>query len=161
MLVPLSHQAEPLEKSSKGTIIRRAAEARFRSDTERAYKRLESNGDAFVEDKDLPAHLIDLIKTIKLTDEPLDQETELFSYGMDSIACMQLRYRLQQLIPNSERELPLSIVEDCGSVKRLTEYIIHARNGATDFQAEDGSDQDKINWSNLATSSEAAARSSR
>jgi hypothetical protein len=28
-------------------------------------------------------------------------------------------------------------------------------------QAEDGSDQDKINWSNLATSSEAAARSSR
>ncbi|KAF2650246.1 acetyl-CoA synthetase-like protein [Lophiostoma macrostomum CBS 122681] len=137
MLVPLSHQAKPLEKSSKGTIIRRAAEARFRSDIERAYKRLESNNDAFIEDKDLPAHLIELIKTIKLTDEPLDQDTELFSYGMDSIACMQLRYRLQQLISNSDRELPLSIVEDCGSVKRLTEYLIHSRHGATDFQAED------------------------
>ena len=136
MLVPLPHQSKPLEKSSKGTIIRRAAESRFEEEIERAYGSQESAHSPDVKDDDLPKHLISLIQSITSQSAEVTEDTDLFSYGVDSIACMQLRTRLRSLIPNCEDQLPMSVVEDCGTIRRLTDYVLRKRHGVLDTGGE-------------------------
>jgi thioester reductase-like protein len=137
MLVPLPHQDQPLEKSSKGTIIRRAAESRFEDFINSAYGSQDSDSSPEVNDEDLSEHLIDLIQSITGQRAELNNDMDLFSYGVDSIACMQLRTRLRRLIPDSEDQLPMSIVEDCGTVRRLIDYVLRKRHGQSDSGSED------------------------
>ena len=89
MLIPLPHQ-EPLEKSSKGTLIRRVAEARFEDIINRSYEEQESNQKVDVSDEELPQHLKGLVQSITSQSADLTDDVDLFSYGVDSIACMQL-----------------------------------------------------------------------
>ncbi|KAF1943444.1 hypothetical protein EJ02DRAFT_510963 [Clathrospora elynae] len=137
MLVPLPHQEQPLEKSSKGTIIRRAAESRFEDVINSAYDSQESEEAPQVKDEELSQHLINLIQTMTGQSAHMNEDVDLFSYGVDSIACMQLRMRLRHLIPNFEGQLPMSVVEDCGTIRRLTDYILRKRHGETDTGEED------------------------
>ncbi|CAN9450869.1 unnamed protein product [Alternaria alternata] len=141
MLIPLSHQDEPLEKSSKGTIIRRAAESRFEDIINYAYKSQDSESSPEVSDKDLPQHLVSLIQSMTGQTAGLNEDMDLFSYGVDSIACMQLRTRLRRLIPNFEGQLPMSVVEDCGTIRRLADYVLRKRHGQID---SDGEDEEKL-----------------
>jgi thioester reductase-like protein len=136
MLIPLPVQEQPLEKSSKGTIIRRAAESRFEDVIERAYD--EQNGDetADVPDEHLSQHLTGLIQSMTSQSAELTEDMDLFSYGVDSIACMQLRTRVRRLIPNCEQALPMSIIEDCGTVQRLVNYVLRMRHGESDVMEE-------------------------
>ena len=67
----------------------------------------------------------------------LNEDMDLFSYGVDSIACMQLRTRLRRLIPNFEGQLPMSVVEDCGTIRRLADYVLRKRHGQIDSDGED------------------------
>lgn len=137
MLVPMPHQEQPLEKSSKGTIIRRAADARFEEIINAAYDSRESGGTVDVADEDLSKYLAELIKTMTSHSEEPSVDTDLFSYGVDSIACMQLRIRLKRLMPNYTQDLPMSVIEDCGTIRRLSEYVLRKRNGDADASEED------------------------
>jgi thioester reductase-like protein len=137
MLIPLPHQEQPLEKSSKGTIIRRAAEPRFEDVINSAYGSQDSGAASDVSDEDLPQYLIGLIKSMTGQTGELKEDMDLFSYGVDSIACMQLRTRLRRLVPNFEGQLPMSVVEDCGTIRRLTDYVLSRRRGDTDTSGED------------------------
>ncbi|KAF2015863.1 hypothetical protein BU24DRAFT_391156 [Aaosphaeria arxii CBS 175.79] len=137
MLVSLPHQRQGLEKSSKGTIIRKAAEERFRQDIEAAYDKLESTNQVTVADEDLPKYLAGMVQSITSSESPPNPTKDLFSYGIDSVASMQLRSRLRSLIPKSSDNLPLSIVEDCGSIERMCQYIINKRRGAAGTETED------------------------
>jgi thioester reductase-like protein len=137
MLVPLPHQDHPLEKSSKGTIIRRAADARFEDVITGAYDSQDSDEATEVADEDLPKHLTELIKAVTSQSDEPGEDVDLFSYGVDSIACMQLRTRLRRLIPNCEQSLPMSVIEDCGTIRRLTEYVLRKRHGESDTNQED------------------------
>jgi thioester reductase-like protein len=137
MLVPLPHQTQPLEKSSKGTIIRGAANARFEKIIDGAYDSQEAGEDSEVADEDLPKHLVNLIQSLTSQSDELTENMDLFSYGVDSIACMQLRTRIRRLIPNCKQDLPMSVIEDCGTIQRLTEYILRKRHGESDASAED------------------------
>jgi thioester reductase-like protein len=136
MLIPLPHQ-EPLEKSSKGTLIRRVAEARFEEIINRAYDEQDSNESEHVSDDELPQHLKGLIQSVTSQSADLTDDMDLFSYGVDSIACMQLRTRLRGLIPNCDKPLPMSVIEDCGSIKRLTDYVLRRRHGEMGAIEED------------------------
>ena len=136
MLVPLPHQ-EPLEKSSKGTLIRRVAEARFEAVINRAYEDQDSNQAVDVSDEELPRYLKQLIQSITSQSADLTDDMDLFSYGVDSIACMQLRSRLRGLIPDCDKPLPMSVIEDCGSIERLTNYIMRSRHGESGTMEED------------------------
>jgi thioester reductase-like protein len=136
MLIPLPHQ-EPLEKSSKGTLIRRTAEARFEDIINHAYDEQDSDDSVNVSDDELPQHLRDLIQSITSQSAELTDDMDLFSYGVDSIACMQLRTRLRGLIPNCDKPLPMSVIEDCGSIKRLTDYVLRKRHGESGAVEED------------------------
>lgn len=136
MLIPLPHQ-EPLEKSSKGTLIRRVAEARFEDVINHAYDEQDSNESVNVSDDELPQHLKGLIQSITSQSADLTNDMDLFSYGVDSIACMQLRTRLRGLIPDCDKPLPMSVIEDCGSIKRLTDYVLRRRHGESGVIEED------------------------
>lgn len=136
MLIPLPHQ-EPLEKSSKGTLIRRVAEARFEEIINRAYEEQDSKESTHISDDNIPQYLKGLIQSITSQSAELTDDMDLFSYGVDSIACMQLRTRLRRLIPSCDKPLPMSVIEDCGSIKRLTDYILRRRYGETGAIEED------------------------
>ena len=137
MLIPLPRQKQPLEKSSKGTIIRRAAESRFEEIIKQSYNAQESDEVVEVRDEDLTKHLTALMQTVTSQSDELTEDVDLFSYGVDSIACMQLRTRVRRLIPNYQQTLPMSVIEDCGTIRRLTEYILRKRHGESNADEED------------------------
>ena len=136
MLVPLPHQ-EPLEKSSKGTLIRRVAEARFEEVINYAYDNQAADQSCEIADEHLPQHLKSLIQSVTSQSADLTEDMDLFSYGVDSIACMQIRTRLKGLIPHCDKPLPMSVIEDCGSIKRLTDFILRKRHGESGAVEED------------------------
>lgn len=137
MLISMPHQTEPLEKSSKGTIMRKASEVRYARDIGAAYQSKADGDTRHIDDESLPQYLSELIQTLVQGASLPAQDTDLFSYGVDSIACMKLRSRLRQLTPNYSKEFPLSIVEDCGNVRNLAKYIIRKRHGEADAESED------------------------
>jgi thioester reductase-like protein len=137
MLIPVPYQAEPLEKSSKGTIIRRAADARFCQFIDGAYDTTYETEKKDVDDAEIPQYLVRIIQDMVPNAKSLEEDADLFSYGVDSIVCMRLRNRLRQLISGHKQDLPLSIVEDSGTVRGLSEYILRKRHGAPDLEDED------------------------
>lgn len=137
MLIPVEHQEKVLEKSSKGTIIRKVAEARFKDRIDAAYQTDDGQKSENVDDKDLPQYLAKLVQSTIQSSEPPKEDDDLFSYGVDSIACIRLRSRLRQLTPNYNQKLPLSVVEDCGTIRELSRYILLKRHGETDADTQD------------------------
>lgn len=137
MLVPMAWGPEALEKSSKGTVMRRKAEEQYEQVIERAYEQLSVGGGAEVADVEVSRFIADLIEGVVLKSKRLAEEDDLFAYGVDSVACMQIRYGLNQLLPQTSSELPLSVVEDCGTVKKLSEFIIKLRRGESYEDSED------------------------
>ena len=128
----------PLEKSSKGTIIRGSTETRFAESIEDAYTRMSSSSIGNdVSDDDVPRALTQLIESIVPKQKKLETDTDLFSFGVDSVAGMQIRYGMRQLLPPSAKQLPLNVVEDCGTVARLADYIVKQRHGQEFHDDED------------------------
>lgn len=140
MLVPMPYQEAPLEKSSKGTVIRRAAEERYRADIARAYDMLDAASSEDVPDSEISSTIIKNIKALLGQDADLYTDTDLFSFGVDSVASVQIRYTLRRLLPPKDKEVPINIVEDCGTVSRLTEWVLRRRRGE---EREDSEDDDE------------------
>ncbi|ORX97556.1 hypothetical protein BCR34DRAFT_577858 [Clohesyomyces aquaticus] len=139
MLTPMPHLDIGLEKSSKGTIIRRSVEERFKDVINGAYETLDVMSEECIRDEDVQSRLMGLVKSIVATPQLLTEDTDLFSFGVDSIASMQLRNRLRWFLSASDTQddLPLSIVEDCGTVRRLSDYILQRRQGESTANVED------------------------
>ena len=122
MLIIMPYDTAGLEKSSKGTVMRRQAEERFSNIIEKAYQSDDSqmnsqNGDAHIPDNMLPVAVLKMIKSVLSSEETIPEDADLFTYGVDSVACMQIRVKLQKLLPPSSAALPLNVVYDCGSIK--------------------------------------------
>jgi len=161
MLVPMTTLNTPLEKSSKGTLIRGAAEKRFSKEIDNAYVQMGSisSGDSYVPDSKVLGAVKDIVQSVVTSKGALDDDADLYAFGVDSVAGMQIRYGLRQLLSRNEndksndnaggetaekgqeqnrKQLPLNIVEDCGTVRRLADWIVKARHG-------DARDSQKIN----------------
>lgn len=122
MLTVMPKDRAGLERSSKGTVMRRPAEERFASIIEKAYLGIDSsengeNGNADVPDEKLPGTIFDIIKSVLGSNESIPEDADLFACGVDSVACVQIRARLQRLFPSSTAALPLNVVYDCGSIR--------------------------------------------
>ncbi|CAD0096493.1 unnamed protein product, partial [Aureobasidium mustum] len=141
MLVAMAVLDQPLEKSSKGTLQRSVVEARFAQDIDKAYTNMGSFNVGDVPDEKVRDVIIEMIESIVPKKTKLEDNTDLFSYGVDSVAGMQIRYGLRQLLPQSTKQLPLNVVEDCGTVKRLAEYVVKQRHGE---ELADEEDEDKL-----------------
>ncbi|KAK6372383.1 putative NRPS-like protein biosynthetic cluster [Lithohypha guttulata] len=133
MLIPMPYDESPLEKSSKGTILRNKAVERYASNIEQSYNAVQVDGTQ-VSDEKVPETILGLIETIvgKEKGADLRLDVDLFSHGVDSVACVQIRHGLRPLVPK-ETQLPLTVVEDSVTVAGLSETIIKLRHG----QAED------------------------
>ena len=128
MLVPMSFEEVSLEKSSKGTILRRKAEEKFAHHIRKAYAH-STLGNQEIKDEDLSDALLQLVASIIGRNDNLDIDTGLFEFGADSVACIQLRANIINLLPKSKTSIPLTIVEDCGTIRNLASYVLRRRNG--------------------------------
>ncbi|KAI9693906.1 MAG: putative secondary metabolism biosynthetic enzyme [Bathelium mastoideum] len=137
MLVPMpSYASQGLEKSSKGTLLRKQAEQKFQHFIRQAYSG-DDEDVAFVSDGDVKNKILEITQSCVQGGEQLTAETNLFSFGLDSAASLQIRSSLRKLLPKGSGPLPLTIVEDCGNVQELSNFIERSRHGETHSSKED------------------------
>lgn len=144
MLFPMPFNEAPLEKSSKGTLIRRSAEERYEQQIEQAYSQSTKQSD--ISDERMTEHIRDIVlSTMDFSSDKeamLDDTTDLFAHGVDSIASIQIRSKLRGLLSKDASALPATIVEDSGTIEKLSEAILDLRHGR---QSEnDAEDQFKL-----------------
>ena len=145
MLTVMPKDAPGLEKSSKGTILRSQAEKRYSLEIARAYETgpdSSANGvysitQEEVSDEEVPTVILKIIQRVLNTSNSIPVEGDLFSLGVDSSHCIQIRALLQsQILPSTAPQLPLNVVYDWGTIRRLSGYLISIRKGQK-MQAED------------------------
>lgn len=145
MLTVMPNDSHNLEKSSKGTIMRGQAEKRYAPEIARAYTsrpHTSANGifsstEDEVADEDVPISILRIVQHVLDTYSPIPEEGDLFSLGVDSVHCMQIRALVQsRILPSSGPQLPLNVVYDCGTIKKFSRYLISIRKGQQ-VEAED------------------------
>ncbi|PFH62471.1 hypothetical protein XA68_13373 [Ophiocordyceps unilateralis] len=126
----------PLEKSSKGSILRRQAEERYAQVIESAYHVAKplSSPTTQVPDEQLLPTVLDCFH--RVLGRQIDPGDDLFRQGVDSIACIQIRNLLQSGCL-TRAELPANILYDKGTVKRLVAYLQRLRNGGNCNESEE------------------------
>lgn len=97
MMFAMPTSEPPLEKSSKGTVLRRQAEERYESIIEMAYQNQRTQNRSSVPDHDLPLAVLEIIKTVVEPKDVIPDDGDLFAHGVDSVACMQIRASLQSV----------------------------------------------------------------
>ena len=112
MLVVMPADAPKLEKSSKGSVLRGQAVKTYRSQIEAAYDKGPSSSispfnepsRSEIPDHQIPYHILTIIQKVIDRTLPIPENADLFSVGVDSVACMQIRAMLQ----NVSDDFPLS-----------------------------------------------------
>lgn len=137
MLLPMMQLDPPLEKSSKGTILRGVAEERFKTVIEQAYSSADDTSIGFISDEDVLKELKRLIQSVVGAPVEPGDNVDLFAYGVDSVSGIRIRRQVGQLLAESTKELPLNIVEDCGTVERLAKFVVGQRHGNTTLASGD------------------------
>ncbi|OAL38085.1 hypothetical protein AYO20_02537 [Fonsecaea nubica] len=152
MLVPMAPLEGGLEKSSKGTVLRSRAEARFAEAIDAAYAEKESlpkgvgvsvDSSPEVSDSDIPARIREIVENVVCAGgrngnsdgdsdgDALTEHTDLFAYGVDSVASIQIRRALFRLLPRGSA-LSLTVVQDTGTIAELSDLILRVRSGRGD-----------------------------
>ena len=137
MLVVMSKDAPSLAKSSKGTIIRGEVESTFKKVIRETYEGpMAADGlqvhqnDGVVADGEVSKKVLDIVKQVTAKSDPIPVDADLFSYGVDSVACMQIRGLLQShIIGRKIPALPLNVVYDNGNIGRLAQFLVKFRKG--------------------------------
>ncbi|KAL8926702.1 MAG: hypothetical protein Q9208_002776 [Pyrenodesmia sp. 3 TL-2023] len=134
MLVVMDPEAPRLEKSSKGTVLRAQAQERYAREIQSAYDKgndnIELEEPVNIPDDEIPAAVVRIIKDVIGTPERIPEDADLFSFGIDSVACMAIRAKLQaRILRPGSPQLPLNVVYDCGNIKRLSKYLLDIRQG--------------------------------
>ena len=101
MLIVMEAEAPDLEKSSKGTVLRTQAEKTYKKQIKGAYDQRIADGDDTgsnsIPEYEIPTAVLDIIKTVLGTSDRIPDDADLFSYGVDSVACMAIRAKLQSV----------------------------------------------------------------
>lgn len=121
----------PLQKSSKGTVMRKLAEEQYASEIKAAYEGSSSGGSS-IADGEVESFVLDAVRAVMSSSDrpsaPLQTDTDLFAYGIDSVASVQIRHAVSRLLPETSGRLPLTIVQDTGSVRKLSQALIDLRH---------------------------------
>ncbi|KAM0544709.1 hypothetical protein ACHAPJ_011696 [Fusarium lateritium] len=126
VVVPTKDGEKPLEKSSKGTILRRQAEQRYAAEVEGAYDSKTSSQN--IPDQQLPGAVADSFHQV--LGRHVEPDQDLYRQGVDSIACIQIRKLIEQTCLSHQSEsLPLNVIYDQGTVDALVEYLRRVRKG--------------------------------
>lgn len=119
----------PLEKSSKGTILRSRAEERYGAEIGASYN---YDGNKTASSKDIPddaihAALLEIFMDV--LGRSVDPTKDLFQQGVDSIACIQVRHIVNATILQSSQQMPFNTIYDQGNIDRLAKFIVSYRGG--------------------------------
>lgn len=127
-----SHEVT-LPKSSKGTILRRQAESLFSDKINNVYGSNETAKECDREEVADGEVSMEIQKIIAgVLGRHVDPKVDLFSQGVDSIACARVRKKIsQRLLPASHQALPMNVIYDHGSIENLVTYIIRLRHPAS------------------------------
>lgn len=141
MLIPMPYKENALEKSSKGTVLRKQAEEVYATEIESSYQRQQAEI-ANVTDDQLLQVVMDIVRPFVSKDDTdvFTENSDLFAHGVDSIACVRIRYSLIPLLPGGTK-LPLTVVEDYGSASALAAAILKIRQGNAVPQLDDQASQ--------------------
>ena len=134
MLVPMRHSKDALPKSSKGTVMRRSAEERYAKEIDGAYTTDVQGSYKEVPDSQVQSTILEIVNSTMGLDSQspnrVTDDTDLFESGVDSVASIRIRQAILGLLQVPQRSsLPLTVVEDAGTVTRLTNYVIAVRQG--------------------------------
>lgn len=125
VVVPVKNGEKPLEKSSKGTVMRRRAEEKYSEFIESAYT---SKTSASVTDDQLLDTVLDCFSQV--LGSKVNTEKDLYQQGVDSMSCVQIRKMVESRCLPGSRQLPMNIVYDKGTVNALVEHLRLVRQGA-------------------------------
>lgn len=132
-----------IPKSSKGTILRRQAEALFSEDIERIYaeEQILEEEASFNEIPD--SEVLDQLTNVfgDVLGRTVNPSKDLFAQGVDSLACSRLRKSIsRKFFSESYTSLPLNMIYDQGTIERLSKYILRCRaSGSTTVGNHEGS----------------------
>lgn len=117
----------PLEKSSKGTILRRQAEEKYAHFIDSAYEEgVADEEDTVVLDGELPEKVLECFT--RVLGREVHTDKDIYNQGVDSLACVQIRRLIERTcVPEAQRPLPLNIVYDQGTVNALVQYLRRKR----------------------------------
>ncbi|KAM5373929.1 hypothetical protein ACJZ2D_006758 [Fusarium nematophilum] len=123
-------ESSPLEKSSKGTILRRQAEERYAREIDSAYNQRNSTtyGREITNDQ-LQAQVAD--RFLRVLGHKLDPDQDLYRQDVDSIACIQIRKLIESsCLPQQDEPLPMNVIYDRGTITALMAYLQKIREGS-------------------------------
>ncbi|KAL9051974.1 MAG: hypothetical protein Q9162_005697 [Coniocarpon cinnabarinum] len=127
MLVPIRHDENKLQKSSKGTVLRNKALETYAATISTAYRRLSSPANDAVPDAEMPDAISKIVQAVAGS-PGIEPSEDLFAHGVDSLGSIQIRHALRRLLPPERGELPVSIVEDCATISKLSDFILRSRH---------------------------------
>ena len=129
MMTLVGSDEAPLQKSSKGTILRKQAEERFRDVIEDIFSGVgdpdaDTNGQVTdeVSDANVPEATTQIIASV-MGRKKIQPDEDLFHAGVDSMACITIRSMLQQVSKASSRWIA------CGMLT-ISRQSSHRRRGS-------------------------------
>ena len=134
MFIIMPSDASGLPKSSKGSVMRRLAETKYSKFIDNAYAEISNttSDSPNTPTRPLPDHTIPeavqgILRVVTGNQEPIDEDADLYSLGIDSLACMQIRASLRYIL--RMEDMPFNVVYDNGTIRNLVQFLINARSG--------------------------------
>ncbi|ORY88492.1 acetyl-CoA synthetase-like protein [Leucosporidium creatinivorum] len=127
----------PIPKADKGSFIRRKVYAEFKDKIEGVYSALEGDDTAEADKKDvgsveeMETALFELVKSVAGGDEGLTKDTDLFSYGLDSLAAGRIRNALQRDFRLGGKKLSTNFVFEQPTIAQAASFLVAFASGKT------------------------------
>ncbi|KAK3936987.1 hypothetical protein QBC46DRAFT_295147 [Diplogelasinospora grovesii] len=128
-VVNVPENQTPLDKSSKGTILRSRAEARYSREIHATYNPCQSRSlpEQDVADGDISGHICRIFE--QFLGRRIDPDHDVYQQGVDSMACLQLRTLIKSTLLKRHEDLPANIIYDMSTVRALAQYVSEMRQG--------------------------------
>jgi hypothetical protein len=130
MRIPRSHirvmpsDTPSLQRSSKGTLLRKPAEQFYQTVIEELYSGDQAltteSGEARtdIRNENLEKYLAGIVSEELGLEAKIRGDQDFFALGVDSVTCARLRGRIGREVLRGHDELPFNVVYDCGNVQR-------------------------------------------
>ncbi|PBP15752.1 putative NRPS-like enzyme [Diplocarpon rosae] len=136
MCIVLTGRHSPLERSSKGTLLRSQAEKAYAMEIENAYRVGESDTQNQIKTKSGTVENEDIVSIVRMTmteiiGAVMEDDADFYQSGVDSARATQARSRVG-------KSLPWNVVYDCGNIENLAYFISEIHDGGAGKSQQQG-----------------------